>query len=95
MRLRNSIHCKFIFIFCLLRSFFAHNFLTHTTTLDKSRPGSNDKEEVLHTPQIYRTGASPLAVLVISRIFIGGWVLYQDKCIPSPTDREGLLWRLK
>ena len=30
-----------------------------STTVDQSGPGSNDNEEVLHTPQISRTGSSP------------------------------------
>ena len=30
-----------------------------TTTLGQSRPGINSDEKVLHTPQIFRTGASP------------------------------------
>ena len=37
--------------------------LTDTTTLSQSGPGSNGNEDILHTPQIFRTGASPSDVV--------------------------------
>ena len=36
-----------------------NGIITGTTTLGKSGPGSNDNEEVLHTPPISKNGASP------------------------------------
>ena len=58
-----------IYIFCIVISsefffFFAYIYLSHWWLHDKcyplgqSGPGSNDNEGVLHTTQIFRTGAS-------------------------------------
>ena len=37
--------------------------LTGTITLGQSEPGYNDNEDILHTPQISRTGASLLEAI--------------------------------
>ena len=52
--------------------------LSGATTPDKSGPGSNSNEKVVHTPQSSRARATPLDGL-ISYPLIGVWPLSKDE----------------
>ena len=68
-----------------------------TTTVSRSRPGSNGNKEVLHTLQISRTGAFPSdAVYILLRtcLFENGSFLLSRECswyVLNPSNRATFL----
>ena len=58
--------------------------LTGTTTLSRSVRRSNGNEEILHTPQSSRTGASPLDAVIIARTHLPKWSCAKPKMLCNP-----------
>ena len=64
--------------------------MTGSTTLGQSWLGSNGNEGVLHTPQIFRTGASPIDTIqfyIQDTLF--DWILLLHSVYSKPSPQGG------